>query len=146
MRKPSTFWVNWLLVVSLGVAVFGVLLVVAPSLARWGFSLMVFGDGRRMDQFDETALHYISLAHAVLGAVMVGWGLSLAFVVRGLLAEGSDLGWRIIAISVAVWFALDTGYSLWSGFWQNSILNLALLALFAVPLVATYKPQSAANV
>ncbi len=72
---------------------------------------------------------------------MVGWGTALVLVVRGPFASGAAIGWRIIAVSVTAWFVLDTAYSLWSGFWQNAVLNVVFLVLFAVPLAATYNSQ-----
>jgi len=139
-RTPSvpSLWVGWLLTVSVGVSLFGLVLVIAPSLARQGFSLLVYGDAVHIDSFGGAAAEYVSLAHAVLGGVMVGWGVGLVLVVRNLLASGSRLGWRMIMLSVTAWFIPDTAYSLWSGFWQNAVLNLVFLLLFAVPLAATY--------
>ncbi len=93
----------------------------------------------RIATFGTEAVAYISLVHAVLGAVMFGWGLALLFVVRGPFALGAKEGWRIVALSVAAWFIPDTAFSLWSGFWQNAVLNAVFLALFATPLAATYR-------
>lgn len=141
MSAPSTppsLWVNWLLAVSAGVVLFGVVLVVAPGFARQAFSWLVYGDAARLGGFGSEAARYISLAHAVLGAVMVGWGAALVLVVKALVASGSMLGWRIVAGSVLAWFVPDTAYSLWSGYWQNAVLNLVFVVLFLVPLVATY--------
>jgi hypothetical protein len=138
-QSPSSFWTNWLLAVSIGVSVFGLILVIAPALSMQGFSLLVYFDPRRIASFDHEATRYISLAHAVLGAVMFGWGLALVAVVRTLFAAGLRTGWNIIAISVGGWFIPDTTYSLLSGYWQNAVLNLAFLLLFALPLVVTHK-------
>lgn len=138
-NTPSAFWVRWLVVVTLGVMVFGILLVVAPGLAREGFSLLVYGDGQQIATFGSMAAQYIGLVHAVLGAVMFGWGLALLLVVRGLFARGAREGWQIVTVSVAAWFVPDTTFSLWSGFWQNAVLNLVFIVLFAIPLAATYR-------
>jgi len=138
-KSPSSFWTNWLLVVSIGVSVFGLILVIAPALSMQGFSLLVYFDPERIASFDHEATRYISLAHAVLGAVMSSWGLALVAVVRTLFSVGQRTAWNIIAISVGGWFIPDTTYSLISGYWQNAVLNLAFLLLFAPPLVATYK-------
>lgn len=135
---PSAFWVRWLVVVTLGVMVFGLALVVAPGLAREGFSLLVYGDRQQIATFGSMAAQYIGLVHAVLGAVMFGWGLALLLVVRGLFARGAREGWQIVAVSVAAWFVPDTTFSLWSGFWQNAVLNVIFIVLFAIPLAATY--------
>ena len=43
----------------------------------------------------------------------------------------------MVAVSVGAWFVPDTACSLLSGFWQNGILNICFLVLFAIPLAAT---------
>jgi hypothetical protein len=136
---PSTFWLRWLLVTTTGVMAFGLALVFAPDLARQGFSLLVYADTVRITTFGADAVAYISLLHAVLGSVMFGWGVALLLVIRGLFARGVSDGWLIIAVSVVLWFVPDTAYSLWSGFWQNALLNVVFIILFGVPLAATYR-------
>jgi hypothetical protein len=139
--QPSKFWINWLLAVSAGVMAFGLMLVLAPALTRQGFSLLVYASPDRIDSFGAEQIRYISLVHAVIGGVMVGWGAALFHVTRTLLAGGVRAGWNLIALSVAAWFVPDTAYSMLSGFWQNALLNTAFLALFAVPLwqLAAYR-------
>jgi hypothetical protein len=134
---PPSFWTNWLLATSIGVMLFGLTLVLAPELSRSGFSLLIYADPHRITSFEQEAVRYISLAHAVLGGVMFGWGVALAIVIRTLFAAGYRLGWTIVAFSVAAWFVPDTVYSLASGYWQNAVLNFVFFLLFAAPLVAT---------
>lgn len=136
---PESFWVSWLRIATLAVAVFGAVLVMAPDLARQGFSLLVYADRQRIDLFDAQAGEYIGLVHAVLGSVMVGWGLALWLVVRGPFARGAREGWTTIAVAVGAWFVPDTAFSLWSGFWQNALLNLVVALAFLVPLAATWR-------
>lgn len=119
--------------------VFGLALVLAPTLSMQGFSLLVYSNQDQIASFGHEAARYIALAHAVFGAVMFGWGLALIAIVRTLFAAGYRLGWNVVALSVGAWFIPDTSYSLLSGYWQNALLNLAFLVLFAVPLVATRK-------
>lgn len=139
--QPSSFWINWLLVVAAGVVAFGLLLVLAPALARQGFSLLVYASAERIDTFGQEQVRYISLAHAVIGSVMVGWGTALFYVTKALLSGGSRVAWNLIALSVGAWFVPDTTYSLISGYWQNALLNTGFLVLFAVPLWATRRLQ-----
>lgn len=134
--RPSGFWITWLLVVAAGVVAFGLLLVMAPSLARQGFSLLVYASPDRIDAFGQEPVRYVSLAHAVIGGVMVGWGTALFYITKALLAGGSRIAWNLVALSVAAWFVPDTLYSLLSGYWQNGLLNTLFLALFALPLWA----------
>ena len=141
IHKPSPFWVAWLLAASAGVVLFGLALVMAPALTLQGFSLLVYADGQRLGSYGPEAVQYISLVHAVIGAVMIGWGVVLALVVRGPFASGAPIGWQVIAASIAAWFVPDTTYSLWSGFWQNAVLNLVFFLVFAIPLAATYRTR-----
>lgn len=136
---PSEFWLRWLLVAILGVMAFGLVLVLAPGLTRQGFSLLVYADAEHITKFGADAVAYIALVHAVLGGVMFGWGAALLFVARGPFARGALEGWQIVAVSVVAWFVPDTAFSLWSGFWQNALLNATFIILFAVPLAATYR-------
>ncbi len=138
-HPPAPLWTNWLVAVSSGVIVFGLLLVLAPVLAMQGFSLLVYADPGRIAAFGAEPARYVALTHAVLGGVMVGWGAALVLVTRSLFASGDRLGWNIVAIAIAAWFLPDTSYSLLSGFWQNAVLNMTFLILFAVPLLATRK-------
>lgn len=117
---------------------FGLFMVFAPALTRRGFGLIIYASAEYVESFGADAVTYISLAHAVLGAVMFGWGVVLFMLVRGPFARGEREGWYIIAISMLAWFIPDMAYSLWAGFWQNAILNLVFAVLFAVPLAATY--------
>jgi hypothetical protein len=137
MRRSHRFWTEWLTVTSAGVVLFGLVLVAAPSLARQGFSLLVYANPDAINAFGSEPIRYVSLAHAVIGGVMIGWGAALVYVTRALFSTGNPIGWRLIAISVAAWFVPDTSYSLLSGYWQNAALNVAFLLLFAIPLWAT---------
>ncbi|MFM1989961.1 MAG: hypothetical protein RJA99_2918 [Pseudomonadota bacterium] len=134
---PDRRWRTWLLAASLGVSLFGLTLVVAPSLARRGFSLMIYGSPQAIDGFGAEAARYASLVHAVLGAVMVGWGLALFHAVRSFFIARPRATWQLVAGSLLAWFVPDTTYSLASGFWQNAVLNVGFAMLFAVPLWAS---------
>jgi hypothetical protein len=143
---PPRLWINWLLAVAAGVVLFGLFLVVFPSLAKQGFSLLVYASTDNIDSFGAEPVRYIGLAHAVIGGVMVGWGVGLFLVVRSFFARGEPAAWNLVALSVATWFVPDTSYSLASGYWQNALLNTVFLAVFALPLWATrYMRRSDAN-
>ena len=134
--QAPAFWIYWLTVVAAGVVAFGLVLVMAPASTRQGFSLLVYDSPQQIDAFGAEAARYISLAHAVIGGVMVGWGVALLTAVRMLRARGDRLAWNLIAVSVGAWYLPDTAYSLLSGFWQNAALNTVFLLLFAIPLRA----------
>lgn len=87
-RPAHAFWIRWLLAASLLVVVFGLALVLAPGLTRQGFSLLVYGSAARLDAFGPEPARYVSLTHAVIGGVMVGWGVALLYTTWALLRRG----------------------------------------------------------
>lgn len=139
-QPPSvrpTLWWRWLVAADLGVLLFGLGMVVAPGFTRRFFGLLLLARPDAIDAFGPAAVAYITLLHAVLGAVMIGWSVALLLVLFGPFRDGARAGWLAIAISVTAWFVPDTLFSLWSGFWQNAAFNLLFAALFALPLAAT---------
>ena len=124
---------------------FGLVLVLFPGLTRQGFSLMIYSDAHRIARFGDEAVDYIELVHAVMGAVMVGWGTALLLILRGPFHRDPDEGARIIAISLTAWFIADTAFSLRSGFWENAVLNVAFAALFAIPLIGLHRARRSAT-
>jgi hypothetical protein len=137
MKNSAFFWWRWLIVVTVGVMLFGLVLVVVPGLTRQLFSILVFSSSDHITAFGEPAVSYITLVHGVLGAVMFGWGVALFCILLGPFRRGSREAWLTLAISLAAWLIPDTTLSLWLGFWQNAVLNAVLALLFAVPLAAT---------
>jgi hypothetical protein len=134
-----TFWWRWLVVVSIGVVLFGFILVLFPALTLQGFSLLFYGDAELLGQNTAAAVSYIKLLHAVLGAVMVGWGTALLYVLFCTFRDNLAIGWKTVTATVLAWFIPDTTYSLISGFWQNAVLNVVFLILFTIPLLAMRK-------
>ena len=138
-KNNFNFWWRWLVVANAGVMLFGISLVLFPSLVRQGFSLMLFSFPSALDAFPMKAVNYITLSHGVMGSVMFGWGAAMMFTLFSQFRAGDRIGWLTIAITLAVWYLPDTAISLWTGFWQNAVLNTVFIVLFAIPLTATYR-------
>ena len=116
-----------------GTVGFGGVLLLAPGLARQGFSLLIFSDPGVIDLWPEPARRYVTLLHGVLGAVMVGWAVALLLALRS--EPGTaPRGWWLVAVSVACWYVPDTVFSLAVGAWQNAVLNSVFAAAFAAGL------------
>jgi hypothetical protein len=139
MRRKALFWWLWLVVVSGGVVVAGLAMVFFPGLTRRLFSLLLFASSEIIDGFGALPARYIGLAHAVLGAVMVGWGSALLWLLLGPFRRGSREAWLTVAVSLGAWFVIDTGVSLATGFWQNAVLNVVVAVVFALPLAGTWR-------
>ena len=128
------FWRRWLVCSCLLVATYALSLVLAGPLASRLFD--VLGFGMRSGAIpDGLPRDHVLLIYGVLGSVLVGWMLLVAAVAAGPLRSGEPWAWPALAVSVGVWFLLDTGFSLAMGSWQHAAFNLGFLAALGVPLV-----------
>lgn len=140
MSKPvSSFWWRWLLVVNLGVMLFGLCFVLIPDIMQDLFDILFFSVSRANESFSAEAVRYISFIYGVLGAVMIGWAVALLFIIIGPFRRGEREGWNAVTSSIVIWFVIDTSFSLYSGFVANAVLNSVFFVLFAIPLAATYQ-------
>ncbi len=135
---PFLFWWRWLVAATAAVGVFGLSLVLLPGPMQQVFNWLYFGDVRGLPTVSPEATVYLSFVFAVLGAVTVGWAASLWLALWGPFRRGEAEGWQMVALSLAVWYGLDTPASLWWGFWQNAVLNTVILVAYLIPLAATY--------
>ena len=136
---PS-LWFRWLAVAIFGVMLFGASMVVLPETARDIFSLLFHASpGEFQARYPADANRYILFAHGVLGATMLGWGAAMLLILRGPFRRREPDGWTMLAAPLVLWFIADSAYSLYTGFWQNVLLNAVLLLLFGIPLGATRK-------
>jgi hypothetical protein len=87
---------------------------------------------------DAPTRQFQAWSYGVMLAVMAGWGLALAIVVANAFATKQAWVWWTIAGSVALWFPLDTGRSLYHKVYLNAAANTALLVLLAIPLIGTF--------
>lgn len=139
MQSTPSFWINWLIDTTKFTVLFGLFMVLAPGLTQQAFGLLIFQNPAQFASYNPQATAYIGLAHAVMGSVMAGWGALMFMLVRALLAKGVKEAWGMVAVSVLLWYVPDTAYSLFSGFWQNAVLNTGFAVLYAVPLIAMRK-------
>lgn len=137
--STPTLWINWLTYTAEFTVLFGLFMVLAPGLTQQAFGLLVFQNPAQISTFDSQATAYIELAHAVMGSVMVGWGALIFMLVRKLNVDDAKETCSMIAISVLLWYVPDTAFSLYSGFWQNAVMNTGFAVLYAVPLLALRK-------
>ena len=85
---------------------------------------------------------------ALIGAVTLGWGATLLAVVRGtadMSASQTAPLWRMITIAVLMWFVIDSGLSIATGFWRNAVSNSVLPGWYLL-LMARYRADAANRV
>jgi hypothetical protein len=139
MQTHFTAWQRWLVMVTLVWMAFSIMMVITPIATRQFFSVLFYYTPERIDSFPSPVVEYISLLHAVLGAVMMGWGVTILFTLLGPFGRCSSESWNTLSISLLAWFIPDTFFSLCSGFWQNAVFNAVFVVLFAIPLAATFR-------
>ncbi len=135
----TLFWWRWLLVAALATGVFGLSMVLLPDTMQLFFNLLMFGTTWQPPEFGAPERGYIGFVCGVLGAVLAGWALMIVLALLGPFRRGDKEGWQLIALPLALWFVVDTTWSLATGYWQNAALNCIFALAYAVPLAATWK-------
>jgi hypothetical protein len=132
----TPFWRSWLIGWSYFVMLFGLVLIGGglPStdlIARTIFTMI--------GAVDVTWTPELRFATALMGAVTLGWGITLLAAIRAAIALG-DSGapiWRTILLAMLAWYILDSFMSVATGFWMNAVSNTIILAAFAIAMFAT---------
>lgn len=137
--ETMLIWRYWLIGVACSIIVFSLGMVINPNLVQEQlFDDMFFSSAQMKTVLSNSAVSYILFTYRVLGAVMVGWMISLLFILAGSFRQGQRDGWYAITGSIVVWFLLDSGASISAGYWQNAVFNALFFVLFTIPLGATF--------
>jgi len=133
----SPFWQSWMKIWCGAVIVFGAVLASGAFPATDGLVRTLYdvlGSQGRPD-FDATARFSVGL----MGAVTLGWGLTLGAVIDAAhrLGERAAPVWRMITVGIFVWYVIDGAISIATGFALNAVSNTALLAGYLVPVMAS---------
>lgn len=76
---------------------------------------------------------HLRFATALMGAVTLGWALTLFVAIRAAGQLGAPV-WRGLTASLSVWFAVDSALSIATGFALNAVSNAVILAAYLVPV------------
>ena len=71
---------------------------------------------------------------AIIGGIMVGWGLMIWLITSRLYPREPALARMLILTSIGTWFVIDSAGSLAAGAPLNALLNIGFLLLFVIPL------------
>jgi hypothetical protein len=113
---------------------FGLSMVVVPAVPERLFTWMLF-DGEYPGAFGDGEVEYVRFVTGVLGAVLAGWGVLIVFLLAGPVRRCDPWAWEALVVSLFVWYVADSAMSLWTGFWENAVLNSGIGLLFIVGLV-----------
>lgn len=129
----SQFWKNWLDVWCYLVILFGALLACAafPQTDAPAHTLFVTLNPNVAAEFNQTERFGIGL----MGAVTIGWGLTLFYLIRAAHKYGPPL-WQNITIVAIIWYVVDGYISYATGFGLNIVSNTILMAGLFIPIYA----------
>jgi hypothetical protein len=86
----------------------------------------------------EAARAFRGWVYGAWGAMVAGWGITIAFLARHPFARRRPWARTALLAGLGYWFVLDSGVSLAFGVWFNAAaVNLPLLVLLLLPLWAT---------
>lgn len=76
-----------------------------------------------------------ALMNAILGGILVGFGVMIWKIAGSLMAENQDLAKNIILTALICWFITDSLGSVLAGAWFNAVINALIFISFLVPLI-----------
>jgi hypothetical protein len=138
-RESDTFWTTWLFVVVVALSVFGVALAVlnaTPLLDLFYRQIdPVFWGTQPPSGATRDFQHWV---YGVLGAVLAGWGSTLAFVVWVPFRARQPWAWWCLGVSIVLWCVIDTSLSLAFRVSFNVAFNLVIFVATMLPLGLTW--------
>lgn len=99
------------------------------------FDFLQFGPNTR--GLSEEGVSYAIFAFGVLGAVLVGWMMLILGMLDLAVNENANvrkIARRALANSTALWFVLDTGFSLATAEIEHALFNIPFVTFLGVPL------------
>ncbi len=132
----TAFWRTYFTAWTIFIMIFGLVLAGAGLPALDGIATLIFTIVGASDIVWTPELRF---ATALMGAVTLGWGMTLLTAIRAAIALG-DQGapvWRGLFIAMLVWFVIDSAMSVATGFWLNAVSNSIISAAFVIGLTGS---------
>lgn len=140
----NAFWKNWIKIWCGGIILFGAVLAAGGLPAMDGIVRTLFGI-LSSDPLPDGFLDApgIRFSVALMGAVTMGWGLTILLLLPAIHAAGAP-AWRGLTAALVAWFIIDGVLSATTGFALNNLPNIALMAGYLAPLLASGAMKSGA--
>jgi hypothetical protein len=134
--NAEKFWLGWLKITMILVIVAGGFLAIFSQFAYSAFLNAkidnVFFNGTNPGGQVELLKKWLT---GVAGAVMLGWGISMLYVVNHPFRQRQAWAWRSIFYPVLIWYLLDSGISAYYGILINVSINTILFLQIMAPLL-----------
>jgi ascorbate-specific PTS system EIIC-type component UlaA len=80
---------------------------------------------------------FVPWQSAIYGAIMMGWGTTLLCVGRLAIRRNDSELVKALIYGLTVWLVVEAAFSIYFRVWFNVGVDIAVLALFSVPLLKT---------
>ncbi len=132
----TAFWRTYFTTWSIFVMVFGLVLAGAGLPALDGIATLIFAIIGGADPVWTAELRF---ATALMGAVTLGWGMTLLTAIRAAITLGDQSAsvWRGLLIATLVWVVIDSAMSVATGFWLNAVSNAIISAAFVIGVIGS---------
>jgi hypothetical protein len=135
-----TFYVRWLLLVGVIMALFGIGLAVFKNTLLSFLVNDLFSHTFWPNTItDEGTARFKDLILSLCGAMMATWGILLFGIINNAFKKRELWAWNTVFISTCVWFTIDEFFSVYYHVWLNAVGNIPFLIMLIVPLVMTRK-------
>jgi hypothetical protein len=104
--------------------------IVSAILVLFGIAYVIFG--LKILPVPRPVL--LDWESALYGAIMMGWGVTLALAGRIAFRRDDAELKRALLVGIVTWLAAEAAASAWFGVWFNVGVDACVLALFALPL------------
>jgi hypothetical protein len=139
--KNHDFWQKWLLVLGIAMVPLGLLLAFfnQTTVAGIDFNQYINPVFWGTTVLSAESILFQRWIYGVLGAVMAGWGVFIAFMAYYPFKRRERWSWNCLLIGFLVWFLPDTAISIYFKVYMNALINTCLFVLAILPLVAAKK-------
>lgn len=136
-------WKTWMTLWCWAVILFGIILAAGGLPGTDGPVALLYGLlgnlGADALQLDTPGFRF---SVALMGAVTIGWGLTILFLLPAIHAAGAP-AWRGLTAALVIWYVIDGALSAATGFALNILPNTALAIAYLVPVLASGALRSA---
>jgi hypothetical protein len=78
---------------------------------------------------------FVPWQSAIYGAIMIGWGTTLLWIGRIAFRRSDRELLKGLLCGLTVWLVVEAAFSIYFGVWFNVGVDIAVFALFAIPLL-----------
>jgi hypothetical protein len=132
----TNFWRNWMKAWCFAAGLFGIILAGGGLEVTSGPCRIVLNLLSGSGDLNLNSTMRFSLA--VLGAVSIGWSLTMLAAVCAANQLGKQQGkpiWILITVSVVSWYVIDSTLSIATGFGLNAVPNTVFMATYLIPVI-----------